>query len=132
MNTDNNLWFIILDQTAGKGLTIRRWPDIELELQEQGFSYTVKFAESRAQIARLTDDGLLNGYRKILGIGDDATHREICAGILQNTSVASSEVLYGLLPVGTSNAWAKHLNVTHDVRERLERLKREQVLKVCL
>ncbi len=128
MATDPNLWFIIVNPTSGNGLAARRWPEIEQELQRAGFSYTVKWTENRGHATRLADDAILNGYRKILGIGGDGTNHEICNGILAQKWVASTEILYALLPVGTGNDWARQWKITHDFRKRLENLKLERTV----
>ena len=112
----------------GAGTAARRWKEIEPLLQEMGFSYTVKFTEARGHAMRLVEDGILKGYRFILGLGGDGTNHEIANGILSQTIVPSTEITYTLLPIGTGNDWARMYRIPFDPRKRLEKLRQPQTV----
>lgn len=115
-------WYIIVNPAAGNGAAGRHWADLEQLLQELGFSYTVKFTERRRHAVRLVEDAVLRGGRYILGVGGDGTNHEIANGILLQGVVPSTEITYGLLPVGTGNDWARSYGIPRSPRERLQRL----------
>jgi len=115
-------WFIIVNPASGGGAAERCWPQVEQVLQSLGIAYSVHFTERRGHAMRLVDDAVLKGHRYLLGIGGDGTNHEIVNGILQQTTVPSSEIYYALLPVGTGNDWAHMYRIPGDPQRRLERL----------
>lgn len=121
-------WFIIVNPASGNGAAERLWPQVEQVLQSLGISYTVHFTERRGHAMRLVDDAVLKGYRYLLGIGGDGTNHEIVNGILQQTTVASPDIYYALLPVGTGNDWARMYQIPSDPLLRLKRLLEPQTV----
>lgn len=115
-------WYIIANPAAGNGSVGRLWPHLEALLQELGFAYTVRFTEHRGHAVRLVDDAALKGHRHILGLGGDGTNHEIANGILRQPHVPPTDITYALLPIGTGNDWARTYGISHQPRERLNRL----------
>lgn len=126
MENTTPFWYIIVNPAAGAGAVARRWPHVERLLQEMGFSYTVKFTEAPGHAIRLAEDGILKGYRHILGLGGDGTNHEIANGILGQSFVPAGDITYALLPIGTGNDWARMYGISHDPRRRLEQLRQPQ------
>lgn len=112
-------WYIIANPTSGSGAVRKRWPAIEQLLQEMGFSYSAHFTERPGHATQLAEGAILKGHRYLLGIGGDGTNHEIANGILGQNFVASAEVTYALLPVGTGNDWARMYRLARDPRQRL-------------
>ena len=121
-------WHIIANPVSGGGAVQRRWPEIERQLQELGFSYSVHFTERRGHAAVLVEEAILKGRRHILGIGGDGTNHEIANGILSQKHIASTDVHYALLPSGTGNDWARQYGIPTDIRLRLKRLLAPEVV----
>ncbi len=115
-------WYVIINPAAGSGLAGRRRPLIEQTLQALGLPYTVKFTDSRGHATRLAEDGILKGYRHILGVGGDGTNHEIVNGIVGQALIPSRDVTYALMPVGTGNDWARTYRLSHDPAKRLAAL----------
>lgn len=113
-------WYIIANPASGGGAVRKRWPAIEQLLQELGFSYSVHFTQYPGHATRLAEDAILKGHRHLLGIGGDGTNHEIANGILGQRFVASAEITYALLPVGTGNDWARHYRLARAPRQRLQ------------
>ena len=113
-------WYIIANPASGGGAVRKRWPAIEQLLQELGFSYSVHFTQYPGHATRLAEDVILKGHRHLLGIGGDGTNHEIANGILGQRFVASAEITYALLPVGTGNDWARHYRLARAPRQRLQ------------
>ncbi|MCC6461655.1 MAG: hypothetical protein IT260_14365, partial [Saprospiraceae bacterium] len=118
----NPFWYIIANPAAGNGAVARQWPEIEELLQELGFSYSIKFTDSRGHAVRLVEDAILKGHRHLLGIGGDGTNHEIVNGIMQQDRIPSTDLHYALLPIGTGNDWARMYGIPSDPRQRLLRL----------
>ena len=115
-------WHIIANPVSGGGAVERRWPETERLLQELGFSYSVHFTQRRGHAIQLVEEAILKGRRHILGIGGDGTNHEIANGILRQPHVPPTDITYALLPIGTGNDWARTYGISHQPRERLNRL----------
>ncbi len=113
-------WYIIANPTSGGGNVQKHWSAIERLLQELGFSYSVHFTERPGHAARLAEDGILKGHRYLLGIGGDGTNHEIANGILNQTFVATTEITYALLPIGTGNDWSRMYKLSFHPKQRLQ------------
>jgi YegS/Rv2252/BmrU family lipid kinase len=120
-------WHIIVNPAAAGGAVARQWPQIETALQTLGFAYSVYFTERRGHAPQLVENVLLKGGRYLMGIGGDGTNHEIIHGIFQQGFVPPSEVFYALLPDGTGNDWARQYGISHNSRQRLERLRQMEV-----
>lgn len=114
------LWYIIANPVSGGGAVRKRWPVIEQTLQELGFSYSVHFTGRPGHATRLAEDAILKGHRYLLGIGGDGTNHEIANGILGQTFVASSDITYALLPIGTGNDWSRMYKLSLHLKQRLQ------------
>ncbi len=117
-----SLWCVIVNPAAGKGQAAYLWPDIEALLQSMGFAYTVRFTQYPGHAIQLIDDAVLQGYRQFLGVGGDGTCHELVNGLLRQPHVPSTHLTFGVLPIGTSNDWARHYAVPRHPQARLRRL----------
>lgn len=120
-------WCIVVNPTAGNGRVAKRWPDIEALLQSLGFSYSVRFTRYRDHALRLVDDAVLQGYRRILGVGGDGTCHELVNGILQQSHVPPQAIAFSMLPIGTGNDWARTYDIPIHPMARLQRLLRGEL-----
>ena len=59
------------------------------------------------------------GYRKILCIGGDGTIQKIVAGIQIQKNIPKENVLFGLVPLGTGNDWAKSKGISLKISESI-------------
>ncbi|MCS7037553.1 MAG: diacylglycerol kinase family lipid kinase [Saprospiraceae bacterium] len=122
-------WCIVVNPVAGNGRAAKYWPDIEALLQDLGFSYSVRFTQHRGHAVRLVDDAVLQGYRRILGIGGDGTCHEIVNGIMRQPHLASTDIIFSMLPIGTGNDWARTYDIPADPALRLQRLLRGECVR---
>lgn len=121
------MWYIIANPAAGKGLLQQQWPLYERRLQENGVAYTIQFTRHPGHGARLVQDAILKGHRRIIGMGGDGSHHDILNGILSQTEVPSQEVWYAPFPAGSGNDWARTWDIPHDPQQRIARLLQPQV-----
>ena len=120
---DEPFWHIIANPAARGGAMQKDWPTIEQTLQKLGFSYNVQFTQRRGHAAELVENAILKGGRYILGIGGDGTNHELVNGIFSQQFAPPSELTYALLPYGTGNDWARQYGISHNIEERLKRLR---------
>lgn len=122
-----DFWYLIVNPAAGGGAVKRLWPRIERDLQKLGFSYTVKFTEGKMHAARLAEDGILKGYRKIMAIGGDGTVHEVANGILGQDFEPSRNITLALLPIGTGNDWARQWQLSGSPTDILKKIQAENI-----
>lgn len=100
-------WLVVINPNAGSRKGEKDWPKIKKLLSGQGFVFDVVFTKSRLHAIKLTSDKISEGYRKIIVIGGDGTLNEVTNGIFLQDTCVSSEVIVGLIPVGTGNDWGR-------------------------
>ncbi|MCB8994531.1 MAG: diacylglycerol kinase family lipid kinase [Bacteroidales bacterium] len=117
--TDNwkNNWLVIINPNAGAGKCWHDWPQIEVLLDSNGFSYQRHFTMRRLHAIVLTRHYIKEGYRKIIVVGGDGTMNEVINGILIQKSCPSSDIVVGMIPVGTGNDWGKMFDISSDYNE---------------
>lgn len=100
-------WYIIVNPAASGGKAGRLWPAIEQELLAAKVEFTAVFTTGAREATNLAKKAIEQGYRHLMAVGGDGTNNEVINGILQQTIVPSTEILYCLLPIGTGNDWIK-------------------------
>lgn len=100
-------WLVVVNPNAGSRRGEKDWPKIKKLLSRQGFKYDEAFTESREHAIKLTSDKIKEGYRKIIVVGGDGTLNEVANGVFLQDACISSDVVLGLIPVGTGNDWGR-------------------------
>lgn len=108
-------WYFIVNPSAGRGKTGRRWPTYLPRLQAafptMEWTLTTQAGEARALAAQAVKDG----RTQIVAVGGDGTHHEVINGLVDANGL--DQVTYALLPVGSGNDWVR----THQIPHRLNR-----------
>lgn len=117
MHTDlcQQAWFVLINPTAGGGLSGRRWPDYARRLEKVLPDAKLAFSEANAHAMELVGRAIEDGYRYVMAVGGDGTHHEVVNGIMRQRAVPSHEVTYALLPVGTGNDWVRNYRIPADI-----------------
>lgn len=100
-------WLVVVNPNAGSRRGEKDWPKIKKLLSKQGFKYDEAFTKSREHAIKLTSDKIKEGYRKIIVVGGDGTLNEVANGVFLQDACPSSDVVLGLIPVGTGNDWGR-------------------------
>ena len=99
----NKTWTVILNPCSGSGRGKKDWPKIEGLLKASGIAYELHISEYPGHAIDLARDLVTKGGRFLLSVGGDGTAHEVANGILTQTMVPSTEVVLGVIPVGTGN-----------------------------
>lgn len=100
-------WLVVVNPNAGSRRGEKDWPKIKKLLSKQGFKYDEAFTKSREHAIKLTSDKIKEGHRKIIVVGGDGTLNEVANGVFLQDACPSSDVVLGLIPVGTGNDWGR-------------------------
>ena len=112
------MYTFITNPNARSGLGIQMWKSIELVLKEKNILYEVfftKYQHHATKIVRqITAD---HEPHTIIVLGGDGTINEVISGI-----VDLAKVTLGYIPIGSSNDFARGLNLPTDPARALENI----------
>ncbi|WP_240422322.1 diacylglycerol kinase [Listeria costaricensis] len=118
---------IIYNPVAGKRKFKQYMPSAEQILTEAGFEVTLMSSTSEPKsVTKLAEQAARDGYDAVIGAGGDGTINEVVNGLMQ---VESRPVL-GVMPVGTTNDYARALGLNHDPLEAVRMIADWQTITV--
>ena len=91
--------------TSKRGVAER----IESKLSQAGFDVEVKLTTGRGDATRLASYAVDNGFHTVVAIGGDGTVNETA------TALCDSDVALAIIPAGSGNGLARHLNIPMDI-----------------
>lgn len=124
MNKAN--WIAIINMTAGGGKTKRDWPSISQILQKEGIQYEPFFTERRMHASIIARNKIREGYSKIIVVGGDGTMNEVINGVFAQRRIHTTEVMLGMISVGTGNDWAKTFNIPSSYEGAVQTIKQQK------
>lgn len=86
------------------------------ELNRDLFDPTVAFTDYRGHGSLLARDFAAKGFDSVVAVGGDGTINEVARGLVQ-TSVS-----LGILPIGSGNGLARHLEIPMNIRKAIQML----------
>ncbi|HMM12126.1 MAG TPA: diacylglycerol kinase family lipid kinase [Bacteroidales bacterium] len=108
---ETDKWLVVVNPKAGSGKCEKDWPTIQELLVKGGFSFISVLTERpyhAIEITRMMVNDL--GFTKIIAVGGDGTLNEVVNGIFQQTRFATTEIMLGMITVGTGNDWGRMYN----------------------
>ncbi len=112
-------WFVIVNPNAGKKKGSHDWKSISALLAEAGIDYMSFFTEHRGHAIELTRKYIRSGFRKFIVVGGDGTLNEVVNGIFDQHHTHPSEIVLGMIPVGTGNDWCRMFGIPGDYRKAI-------------
>jgi YegS/Rv2252/BmrU family lipid kinase len=112
--------------TAGGGKTKRDWPSIAQILQREGIRYEPYFTDRRLHASIIARNKIKEGYSKIIVVGGDGTMNEVINGVFAQKRVHTTEVMLGMISVGTGNDWARTFNIPSDYEGAVRTIKQQK------
>jgi YegS/Rv2252/BmrU family lipid kinase len=122
---DKNSWIVIVNQAAGAGKTGRDWPEIERLLVKHGIRFEPQLTNRRLHASIIARTKIREGYTKIIVVGGDGTMNEVINGLFSQGTIATTEVMLGMISVGTGNDWARMFNIPADYEAAVETIKKQ-------
>jgi YegS/Rv2252/BmrU family lipid kinase len=119
-------WIAIINLTAGGGKTKRDWPHIAQILQKEGILFEPVFTERRLHASVIARNKIKQGYSKIIVVGGDGTMNEVINGVFAQRRMHTTEVMLGMISVGTGNDWAKTFNIPSDYEGAIRTIKQQK------
>ena len=123
MNKTN--WIAIINLAAGGGKTEKDWLSIEQILRKEGIRFEPYFTDRRLHASIIARNKIKEGYSKIIVVGGDGTMNEVINGVFAQKRIRTTEVMLGMISVGTGNDWAKTFNIPSDYEGAVRTIKRQ-------
>ncbi|MHA7111410.1 diacylglycerol/lipid kinase family protein [Sunxiuqinia elliptica] len=125
VNLEN--WMLLLNPHAGGGRGKKDLEQIMDLLQKAGFEFELFISTYAQHAIQLTKNGIEKGYRRIIVAGGDGTLNEVANGVLRQTVCDPSEILIGMIPVGTGNDWIRTFDIPNDYKKAIKRIRKGRV-----
>jgi len=124
MNRTN--WIAIVNMAAGGGKTKKDWPYIAQLLTREGINYEPYFTDRRLHASIIARNKIREGYSKIIVVGGDGTMNEVINGVFAQKRLRTTEVMLGMISVGTGNDWARTFNIPSDYAGAVRTIKQQK------
>jgi len=120
MNEDwKKNWLVIVNPNAGAGKCWIDWPRIETLLHSHDIQFNHEFTLKRLHAIVLTRKYINEGYTKIIVVGGDGTMNEVINGVFSQKRFETSEIILGMIPVGTGNDWGRMFGISQNYDEAI-------------
>ncbi|MCK5135152.1 MAG: diacylglycerol kinase family lipid kinase [Bacteroidales bacterium] len=119
-------WIAIVNRTAGGGKTERDWPVINQLLEKHGIRFEPCFTNRRLHASIIARNKIDEGYSKIIIVGGDGTMNEVINGVFAQNRIHTTEVMLGMISVGTGNDWARMFNIPADYEKAILTIKQQK------
>ena len=114
-----NKWFAIANPKSGAGKSESLLNRVEALLIKNQIDFELHKTSVAGDEIMLVEKATSLGYRKILCIGGDGTIQKIVAGIQIQKNIPKENILFGLVPLGTGNDWAKSKGISLKISESI-------------
>jgi YegS/Rv2252/BmrU family lipid kinase len=119
-------WLMIVNPNAGIKKGTKDWPGIIRLLRNEQVDFEFRTTKSRGHAIEITKESISSGYRHICVVGGDGTLNEVLNGIMNQTTVPTSEITLGMIPVGTGNDWCRMFDVPFDYLKAIQVLEKKK------
>ena len=130
MAIENNRWGIIYNPKAGSRKTQKRWNKIREYMEERGVLFDYLQSEGYGSVERLARMLANNGYRTIVVVGGDGAINDAVNGIMTSSVERKDEIAFGIIPNGSGNGFARHLDISTRMNRAIEMLNSSEVINV--
>ena len=124
---DNKAWFIIVNPSSGGGISNARLEQISQCLKQNNLLGNVYKTSIDKNAESLVGEAIRKGFKQIICVGGDGTVHNLINGVFNQSTVKASEIVVGLIPVGTGNDWARHHNIPTNYKKAIKVISKRDV-----
>ena len=139
MDSNDKIWYAVVNPNAGSGKTVSEWPKASKILSDNRIDFEYKTTWKMGAAVEITMKACAEGYRKFLAVGGDGTVHEILEGIAkyvqisavaktldkESQKVALDDFTLAVMPIGSGNDWIKTLEIPKDFNKVAELIKKD-------
>ena len=119
-------WITIVNKAAGGGKTEKDWPRISELLDTYQIPFEAFFTSRRLHASIIARNKIKEGYSKIIVVGGDGTMNEVINGVFAQQRILTTEVMLGMISVGTGNDWARMFKIPSDYEGAVRTIKEQK------
>ena len=119
-------WICIVNKAAGGGKTETDWPRISRLLEQYEIPFEAHFTNRRLHASIIARNKIKEGYSKIIVVGGDGTMNEVINGVFAQQRFHTTEVMLGMISVGTGNDWARMFKIPTDYEGAIQTIKEQR------
>ncbi|MEN8202395.1 MAG: diacylglycerol kinase family protein [Bacteroidota bacterium] len=119
-------WITIVNRAAGGGKTEKDWSRISSLLVQYQIPFEAHFTNRRLHASIIARNKIKEGYSKIIVVGGDGTMNEVINGVFAQQRILTTEVMLGMISVGTGNDWARMFNIPSDYEGAVKTIKEQK------
>jgi YegS/Rv2252/BmrU family lipid kinase len=114
-----NKWLVVVNPAAGGGKAGRDWPRIQSLLEKHGVVHDAVLTNRRLHAMVIARQKITEGYSRIIVVGGDGTMNEVINGLFAQKRIPTTEVMLGMISVGTGNDWGKMFDIPAGYEEAI-------------
>jgi len=121
-------WQVILNPHAGSGKGRRDKEKIVTVLDHSEFLYTVYESEYPGHAFELSKELAVKGLTHFIVAGGDGTLNETVNGIFSAKNNLYTDIVIGMIPVGTGNDWIRTFGIPDDYQLAMDIIQKNQTV----
>ena len=139
MDSNDKIWYAVVNPNAGSAKTVSEWPKASKILSDNRIDFEYKTTWKMGAAVEITMKACAEGYRKFLAVGGDGTVHEVLEGIAkyvqisavaktldkESQKVALDDFTLAVMPIGSGNDWIKTLEIPKDFNKVAELIKKD-------
>ncbi len=98
--------------------------EISRIIDQNRYSYDIKYSLYRFHATELTKDALHNGFNIVIAVGGDGTINEITKALIH------TNVVFGIIPVGSGNGLARFLKIPLQITKAINTINNCKVFRM--
>ena len=114
-NQRGQIWFAVVNAYAASMTALSYWEKAENMFRQKGLLFHGTRTGKGGNVAELTFDACMAGYRKFIAVGGDGTVHDVLNGIAgflewgaaSGRKLSFSDFTLAVIPVGSGNDWIK-------------------------
>ena len=126
-NPKNNEWLVIVNPNAGRKKGEKDWKEIKDLIKKIGIGFKSVFTEHRNHAINITIEYIKKGFRNFIIVGGDGTMNEVVNGIFIQKDIPTTDIILGMIPVGTGNDWGRMYFISKDYKKAVKTISRGNV-----
>ncbi len=124
--------YVIINPMSRGGTALSIWPGIKKELKAKIGEFSFALTQSVGHGEELTRTALASGFDWIIAIGGDGTLSEITNGFFKDDQAINSDAVLSFLMLGTGSDFQRNFNLSYDLLEKIDSLKKSPIREIDL
>ncbi|RLD37167.1 MAG: diacylglycerol kinase family lipid kinase [Bacteroidetes bacterium] len=115
---------IIINPISGTNKQIKAEKAIEANLNTEMFDSEIVYSNKKGHLTTLAKDAVEKNYDAVIVVGGDGSINEAAQGLI------GSKTSLGIIPIGSGNGFARHLNIPMSLPNAVERINQFRIKSV--